>query len=222
MYAEGTAGVVVEAISTVSIAALTMGGAGVVGTGANVTVSLAGAGSGNTITNTVEARLVRSQISTSGALRVEARDVSAITADAGGVAIAITVTGNKPSGASLGAAIGLSIAINLIANDVLAGISDASEVLAFGVQVLATSIPTIKALTLSGTAAVQAASSSGGAFSASLAGAGCGLGQLRRQPGGSGHRRPVRGVQRRRRRWSGPDCHRPPAERRPSTPRPTA
>ena len=146
--AGGAAGVVVEAITGGTIEALTMGGA------ASGSGSGSGAGSGNTIALSVTATIADSSVTASdGPVRVEARDTSAIRADAGGVAIALALVGD-PQKLTLNAAIGVVAAINYISNTIAASVTT-STVRGAGVSVLATSLATIRALTLSGTAAVQ-------------------------------------------------------------------
>ncbi|MFN8197169.1 MAG: hypothetical protein U0R72_02430 [Nakamurella multipartita] len=162
-------GVTVQAVATTTIAALTIGGAAGSAAGS-------GAGSGNTIGTVLTATIDESTVSAgSGAVRVVATDASTVTADAGGLAVAVQITGNAPGTVTLAAAIGASAAVNAIGNDVTAQIVD-STVTAGSVTVLATATPTIRALALSGTAAVQSIGAGTGALSTALAGAGAGAG----------------------------------------------
>src|SRR5207253_1270111 len=79
---------------TGTIDALTIGGAVAVGGGGanGVGVGLAGAGSGNTVKNSVLSYIQNNSsvtITTSGSLNVSATDISHITANAGGIGIAV-------------------------------------------------------------------------------------------------------------------------------------
>lgn len=159
----------VQAVATTTIDALTMGGAAGSAAGS-------GAGSGNTIGTALSAVVDDSSVTAgSGAVRVIAHDASMITADAGGMAVAVQITGNAPGTVTLAAAIGASAAVNVIGNDVTARITD-STVTAGSVSVLATAVPAIRALALSGTAAVQSIGAGTGTLSTVLAGAGAGAG----------------------------------------------
>lgn len=162
-------GVTVQAVSTTTITALTIGGA--LGSAAG-----SGAGSGNTIATELRAAVEDSTVRAgTGAVLVEARDSSTVTADAGGVAVAEQIAPQATGTVTLAPAIGASAAVNTIGNDVTALIED-STVTAGSVSVLATATPAIRALALSGTAAVQAIGAATGALSAVLAGAGAGAG----------------------------------------------
>ena len=165
-------GVVVEATSTATIDALTIAGSA-------ASLAGSGAGSGNDIANTIEASITgaASDVSaTGGHLRVTTADTSTVGADAGGVAVAVTITNNNPSRVQLAGAIGVTIAINNIGNDVRA-IVDAARVTASGdVTVSATAIPVIRVFSLAGTLAVRVNTGGSGAFGLAFAGAGTGSG----------------------------------------------
>ena len=84
----------------------------------------AGAGSGNTIRNTIEAAIKNgSTVTTTGTgeVSLSAMDASTIIADAGGVAIAVGASGQETGGA---VSIGVSIADNVIENQAKAYIDD--------------------------------------------------------------------------------------------------
>ena len=176
--AAGTGGVVVEAINSATISALSMGGAASSDAGS-------GAGSQNTIDIDISAGITapggRTTVSaTGGPVRVEARDTSSITADAGGVSVAVAI-GKDPGDVNLTGAIAASVAINRITNTVAALVdrADITAVTAAGdLSVLATSNATINALTLSGSAAIQKVDNNGqgDSLSLTLAGAGAGSG----------------------------------------------
>ena len=181
MTAAGAGGVVVEAINTATINALSMGGAAAANAGS-------GAGSQNTIDIGISAEIAgaaapggRTIISaTGGPVRVEARDTSSIKADAGGVSVALAL-GKKPNETNLTGAIAASVAINRITNTVSALVNraDITAGTAGGdISVLATSNATISALTLSGSAAIQQVNNNGqgDSLSLTLAGAGAGSG----------------------------------------------
>jgi hypothetical protein len=136
----------------------------------------AGAGSGNFLNNTVEA-LVRpgSTVTTTngGGVTLSATDGSSITADAGGVGIALS---SGKSSADL--TFGISVAINEIGSaskpeTVLAAIEDSTVQSTAGVTLAAQASPTITALTIGG--ALQGNNNTQGqGLKASGAGAGSG------------------------------------------------
>ena len=182
MTANGAAGVVVEAISTNSINALTVAGTAA-GSGSG-----SGAGSGNTIGKSLTASVTTATITaTAGPIRIEARDTSTIKADAGGVAIAIALN-RKPETVNPGIALAASAAVNQIGGtetdgpalpNIVSATVTGSTLQTTGtgdISVLAGSFVTIAALTLSGTAAVQTLKNNGGSLAINLAGAGAGSG----------------------------------------------
>ncbi|MGE5210363.1 MAG: hypothetical protein ACM3MM_03820, partial [Acidobacteriota bacterium] len=169
-----TGGIALTAISSSTISALTLGGAvaasasssGSAGAGA-----LAGAGSLNLIRSETRARVRNDSSVTAGneGFLLEARDESTVTADAGGLAIAVGLTGNALAGS---VSVGAAFAINLLGtgddpNAVEASI-ESSTVSGGSVSVLAASDATIDALGLVGS--VAAAASSSAAFAGSFAG----------------------------------------------------
>ena len=159
-----------------TIDALSIGGAAAVGTSSKdsgLAFAGAGAGSGNTIDNTVEAAILSgSQATTTGTGKVAltATDTSKITADAGGVAVGFA-SGGKKGGTSV--SIGISVAINEIGNEIYALVDDSTVFSGGNVELTATSTPTIDALTIGG-AVAAGASSKDKAFSFAGAGAGSG------------------------------------------------
>ena len=115
----------VDAESESTITALTIAGSLSASTtagqtqGTSISLSGAGAGSGNNIENTVEALISNSAVtSTAGGVAVTASDMSTINADAGGVAVAITLGTNFTN-----ISVGLSVALNEIDNEVTAAIT---------------------------------------------------------------------------------------------------
>jgi hypothetical protein len=137
--------------------------------------SLAFAGAGsvtlNTVRGGVRSSINRSNITTTntGSIRLTASDESTITADAGGVALAVAITSGSASGT--GAAIGAAVAFNRIENGyVRAAIEDSDIESAGSIILSATSTSIIEALTLAGAGAVGS-SGSGGGYALSGAGA---------------------------------------------------
>ncbi len=163
---ENAGDVSVEAISTETVHAVTLGGAAAVGVGletAGVAIAGAGAVSVNDVHTAVTARAEDSHIDATGAVVISASDASAITADAGGFALALGASGD-----ALGIAVGVgaSLAVNDIGIDVLAAVDD-TEVNAGNLTVAASSDASIDALSFVGTAAVAI-----GSFSLGVAGGG--------------------------------------------------
>src|SRR5439155_17329844 len=136
--ATGAGGVLLNATSTSTIDSVTAAGV-VVGTGGAIgglSFTGAGAGSGNTISDTTEARLARSTVTTDPGQLVRglAADNATINASAG--AIGIAIAGGGGGGGS--AAAGASMAVNMITNTVRATV-DASTVNSGGLDAEATS-----------------------------------------------------------------------------------
>jgi Ca2+-binding RTX toxin-like protein len=134
-------------------------------------VSFAGtaSGSGNVIRSTVEAVITTgSTVTTSGSVRLSTKDDSSITADAGGVSIALA--GGQGGGTSVSA--GISVAINDIRNTISAIIEDSTVISGGNVELFATSDNEIRALTIAG----SLAGSGGEGGGLSFAGAGTGSG----------------------------------------------
>src|SRR5262249_52148376 len=126
--------VTLSAGSSATINAMAIGGAGAgAGTsGGGLTGAVAGAGAGtiNTIKQTITASIQGgSDVTTGGqgSVVVTATDATQITADAGGVAIAVAVG----QGSNVAGSIGAAIATNTVANTVKAFI-DSSQVTAAG------------------------------------------------------------------------------------------
>ncbi len=160
------------ATSTSTIDALTIGGAlavGASGKGSGLAFSGAGAGSGNTVKNTIEAAIKNGSLVTTtgtGAVNLTATDGSNITADAGGVGIAVGASGQGTGGAI---SVGVSIADNLIENKTRSFIDGSSVTSAGNIELSAISAAKIDALTISGAVAVGASGTKSG-----LAAAGAG------------------------------------------------
>ena len=160
------------AASTPTIYALTIGGAVAVGSSNQKTgfaFSGAGAGSGNTIRNTMEAAIKNGSTVTTtgtGSVMLTASDASTIVADAGGVGIAIGASKQGTGGAL---SIGVSIADNLIENKAKAYIEGSTVTAAGNLELAAVSAAKIDALTIAGAVGVGASATKGG-----YAGAGAG------------------------------------------------
>ena len=135
-------------------------------------VTVAGAVTVNNVRFTSEARISRgASVKSEGRIRLNARDRSRITADAGGVAIAVAKSsgGAGGGGTHLAGSVGASVAVNEIENTIRANI-DSAEVASEGnLELSAVSAAFIDALTIG--ASVAAAASKQGT-NISLAGAG--------------------------------------------------
>src|SRR5262249_50725679 len=142
--------------------------------GAPVDFAGAGAGTSNKIKDTIEASATGGSLGSGGAVSFAATDDPSITADAGGVSLA-TQSGSGGSGGTKGTdlSIGLSVAINEIANDVVVALTNAATSAA-SVALTGDSTPTIFALTIGGALVNQSSqsNSSGGGLSGAGAGAG--------------------------------------------------
>jgi len=165
--------VTVEALEDATIEAVTIGAAGgaTLGGGGGFSFAGAGAGSGNRITNTVEAVIKNSGTQTDPGVRagdavtISARDTSRIEADAGGFAVSLAFAGGGTGAGSVGG----SVAANYVINSVLASI-DSSSVTAVGnIDLTGTETTEITAWTIGGAAAVTGGG--GGSGSGALAGA---------------------------------------------------
>jgi len=142
-----------DAVSTATIDALTIGGAIAVqaGQGAGFNGSGAGSGSGNTITNTVDAYIKGSSTVTAnqGTVAIRAKDLSKIRADAGAASIAIGASQQATA-----IAVGASIASNTVNNKVRAYISGSTVSAPQGdVIVKTTSEAEIRSIALAGSLA---------------------------------------------------------------------
>ena len=157
-------------------------GAGSTGTG--LTGALAGAGSGatNTIDTRVSAHISESGgskkvASNAGSVTLTANDESSIRADAGGFAVALSLSGSSGTGGGAGS-VGAAISRNIIgtAEDrhwVKAYIESSDvEAAAGGVTLSATASTVIDALAMGGS--LSGAGSSGSGATGALAGAGAG------------------------------------------------
>jgi len=172
----GAARVDVGAESTAEVTAITWAGAlaGAASGTSGLQVTGAGAGSGNSITTTVEAAILGgSDVSTvsGGDIRLTATDTPTIEANAGGVALSVELN----SGTNVPVAIGAAASYNEITGGSIKARIDHSTATAGGAVALqATSEPTIKAqsISLSVGAAMSGGSGSGVTFDGAGAGAG--------------------------------------------------
>ncbi|NEU80298.1 DUF4347 domain-containing protein [Nostoc sp. UIC 10630] len=168
--------VILKAISTATIEALAMGGAGAGagGAGGGVTGALAGAGAGteNVIQIAIEASIKNNSTVTAnnGDVSLTATDSSIIKADAGGIAIAIAAS--LGAGAKGAASIGAAVATNTVNNSVKALIDGSTVTAQSDVILSATSTAAIDALALGGAGA--GAGGAGAGLTGALAGAGAG------------------------------------------------
>ena len=175
--------VLVTASSTIAVEAITIAAAITAGSGdptqtpekGTFTISGAGAGSGNSITNTVEASISNAKdadptkwgILADGGVYVHATDKSSIKADAGGFALALTLS---TSGKFKSVAIGLAAAENRITNSVDAFVRNSTvkasgalhDIAADGVRVEVVGTPTIQAPTIAGALAATGAGTGAG------------------------------------------------------------
>ncbi len=161
-----------SATSNATVDSLTLAGAPVVagGQGGGVAFSGAGAGSGNTINNTIEASIASSTITLtgSGAIHLAAEDTSKVTADSGGVGLA--VAGGQGGGFAL--EVGAAISINEIENSITAEINRSTVNGAAAVDLSASSTATIDAFSIA--AGAGGAGGEGGGIAIALNGAGSG------------------------------------------------
>ncbi len=144
------------------------------------TISLTGAGGAtyNDISNTIAATIDNGSnvTTTSGDVSLIANDDSQITADAGGVGVAIAIVPSQSGQASVSAAVGAGIAVNQIGvegsgHNISATIDNSTVNAGADLILQATSTADIDALALAGAAAVAGGSS----FNLALAGAGTGV-----------------------------------------------
>jgi len=168
--------VILNAISTATIEALAMGGAGAGsgGAGGGVTGALAGAGAGteNVIQIAIEASIKNNSTVTAnnGDVSLTASDSSIVKADAGGIAIAIAAS--LGAGAKGAASIGAAVATNTVNNSVKALIDSSTVTAESDVILSATSTAVIDALALGGAGA--GAGGAGAGLTGAVAGAGAG------------------------------------------------
>ncbi|MBD2516808.1 DUF4347 domain-containing protein [Nostoc sp. FACHB-973] len=138
-----------------SIQALTIGGALSASAGQQgLAASGAGAGSDNAVNKTIEA-VIRNgaDVEANGVVNLTATDTTNITADAGGVAVAVSI-GKDFSGAL---SVGASQSTNTISNTVKASIDNAKvESTADAINLTANSTAKIDALTIAGAISVAA------------------------------------------------------------------
>ena len=171
---KGAGGVSVQAASTDTINAFTVGGAASAVTG-NSNGGIAGAGAGSGSVNDVDAEITAtlrngtSITAATGAVTVNASNNSTIVADGGGVALAIA----KPNQGNADAfAVGASFAVNQLTGTATADVDHSTVATAGKVAVTALLAPMISAVTLAGSA--SAALGQGKGLSISGAGAGSG------------------------------------------------
>ncbi|HEY7759786.1 MAG TPA: hypothetical protein VIA64_10275 [Burkholderiales bacterium] len=162
--------ITMTATSTATIDTLAVGIAGTLagGQAGGVSISGAGAGSGNTIVSVVEALIQSSTVDAGGAVTLTATDASTITADAGGGALALA----GGQGGGVGASVGISAASNDIDNSVRAILDDATLTGVTDITLLASSTAKIKALTIAGSVAAAGGAGGGGVFAGAGAGSG--------------------------------------------------
>ena len=131
--------------------------------------AFSGAGTGNTVTDTVTAYVEGGSVTAGGGLTVTATDSDSIQADGGGFAIALALS--RDSGMATSLAIGVGAAVNTIAANATAYVQHGTVVVGGQANVTATSAGTITALTMGGAFAGAIGS---GAFTFAAAGAGSG------------------------------------------------
>ena len=148
--------ITLDAQSSASIFALTIGVAGAIsaGSGGGASFAGAGSGSGNGISNHTKAQISGGTAISGGALSVTATDNATINADAGGVSIVFT---RGPPGL----AFGVSVASDDIHDAADARISGAATVTAPSVLVKALSTTKIDSVTIAGGGAVATGTSTG-------------------------------------------------------------
>ena len=161
--------VTVSAQSTSTIDALTFGGAAAVGASGKATgVALSGAGAGsyNTITNTIEAYVKNVAFPNgAGTMALSAIDSATIISDAIGAAASV---GASSSGTGVGLAVGVSIAENDIGNTTDAYIENTAipeGESAESISISAVAMANIQSLSISATLSVGAAKTTGVALS---------------------------------------------------------
>ena len=165
------------ASETGTVSAWTIGGAVAVagGAGGGGALGMAGAGSGNTVRNTVSTYIVNSDAATrgvtsaNGIIKLSATDSTSVKADAGGYSIALA----GGAGGGLAGSLGVAAATNDIANTVSAYV-DNSFVSATGgnVELSATESASVDALAIG--AALSGAGGAGGGGAVGAAGSGTG------------------------------------------------
>ena len=160
----------VSATSSATITTFALGIAGAVQSGGTGGFAFAGAGSGagSTITQTLKALISGGSVTADDGISVTAKDQSAIDTEAGG--IAITVARGPPNAL----AVGLSVAVNTIVDNVTAEIKDASSVSGSTLDIDAeVTSSKINAWTIAGALAVKAGGTGSGiTFSGAGAGSG--------------------------------------------------
>jgi hypothetical protein len=129
-----------------TIVSIGLAGGGSGGTGPAVQISAAGSGSGNEIHGTIEASVDGSTVTTGGKLIATATDQSDILVVAGG----ISGCGAGSSEIAVAGAIGLSVATNSVANQVLAIVDGSTVTAPIGVDLTASEEARIRALTIGG------------------------------------------------------------------------
>jgi hypothetical protein len=140
-------GLLVEATSAATVDVLAFGIAGALTSNQGTSFSFTGAGSGagNTVGGETSASIVSSTVETAGDVAVAAANRSSITADAGAAALAIGIT----KGTDVKLAFAVSAAMNTIKAPVKATV-DKTSVTGRRVDVTASSLAAITALTLAG------------------------------------------------------------------------
>ena len=163
------------ATETGTISAWTIGGAlaGAGGAGGGGAASMAGAGSKNTVANSVSAFITNSDAATrgvsatGGAIKLTANDTTSITADAGGYSIALS----GGAGGGLSGSLGVAASNNDVRNNISAYIDNASVTgTSANIELLAGESASIKAVSIG--AALAGAGGAGGGGALGAAGSG--------------------------------------------------
>ena len=149
---ETATAIAVRATTNATIEAYTIAGAAAVSGGQSA--GGAGTGSGNYITNSSTSASVTGGSTLTahvGDITVVASDRSAITAVAGALSLSLVLPlGGGARAPPVAVSIGVTVAVNQIAADVIADVDGSTLDAAGAVAVTATSVPTIYAVTLSG------------------------------------------------------------------------
>ena len=147
----------IAAISTADIDAFTLGIAGSLAASSGTSIGIvgAGSGSGNSVTNTIEAAVRGSTLTTGTNTSLRAVDNSSINALAGSAAVSIAAG----SSTNVGVGLGFSMTVNEINNNVLAIIDDSDVTSGADLSLSALSTATIDATAFGAAVSVAAGSS---------------------------------------------------------------
>ncbi|MEQ1826278.1 MAG: hypothetical protein ABL921_10035, partial [Pirellula sp.] len=167
---EGADSVLVDSKSMANIYAITGAGVAAVSAGGLVSVAFGGAasGSGNMVTNTIEALILDSSsvTGTVGAVTVQALDDATIEADAGSGVLTVGASAAISAGVGLAAA----AAVNDVANTTRAAVNNSTIDDATALSVLANSTPNVEANAFGIAGVLSAGGLIGVGFSAAGAG----------------------------------------------------